>query len=1199
MHDYINILFCVLFAGFLTAQIDPIRDTLVCDHFVLSDIKGSDLSLNTAYFDQSNGEGNQYESGDTIFSSIQLFAYDPVNEFEECFYIMVFGPEAAIDMPDTLKGCDYLTLPVIRGKALTIHAAYYTKPLGQGVKYFPGNKLKNSQLLYLFDGNEECSVSDTLFANIPMQPELDYQRDTFGCTSFKLPPIKGDFIPGSSYYKSLRDFSIKHETDHIYSWDIFEVNADTANCQARDTFKVRVVDNLYIQSIDDITICGEQSFELESISTSGVNLFVNGRKENPNGRFSLNSGRYCIVDTIPESTCYAKSCFAVYKYNINKIGGEIKDTLKVCNNKTIDLKRLFKLYGIRGSYYIAANPNLPLSGKWLDTRELDTGIYSILLVARNNSVCSRVNDSLIVHLEVVDECTPEDEIVLQGNCYKYYAGNIFKRMIYGGSLYDFKALNNYRNFSEEVPYNSKDTILLHYIFFYQDRANDTVKVWMPPYTEIKPLINNIDSSLCFQETESIPFNIRDGDTVVFSNIKLVETPIDKVLSWNLSLRSGTLNIAHKNFPFIAIFWDTLFITKSGTEYFLEVQNELLGPHETFNYGNYCYKNLESDTIFFSTAENKKSVISGILCPSEKYIVQNDTFGIDRPSGLVKLDQKASNGCDSFVEVNLEFYTDVYTTRKIYFCDSSDYIYLNCERFDIDNPSGRIIYEGSSVSGCDSVVDVELIYQGTEREYREVTICPEASFELNGHQYDAGSTAIDTLENRVSCDSVYVHYNILEIDITDTPALTYRYNCDLQNFELFLNGNYQQVIWPDGSTGDKFQTDDEIINYTIIDTNGCEIKMTQELNYPRWNINGQNVFYAQRDTSFRLNLDTSGLLNELNWIPASNLDCTSCLNPQIHTDTTKWFILNFKDAKGCPQQHIIYVIFPQEEEIDLQMCREDSLFFNGVWYSSPGNFQITAYSHLGHDSVYYDLSVEYYENTPILIEGDSALCPGDTIRLEVVSDHEELKLDGQIVNRVFEIFQPGQYRISGLDMNNCKSSETFTIGSLESPVVKTEDLLDIHYLDGIPLPVEYEGDIINYKWHPAEHLNCEDCPYPVLIDRTNGTFHISIKAQNGCTAENSVIVRFLDTRYYIPNLIPIRANAPENGTFYVRGDFDTRYDLQVYSRWGELVYEDRGLHMNQEEGWKPDVNTPIGVYTYRIVIYDLNEQIVVFGDVTVK
>lgn len=111
----------------------------------------------------------------------------------------------------------------------------------------------------------------------------------------------------------------------------------------------------------------------------------------------------------------------------------------------------------------------------------------------------------------------------------------------------------------------------------------------------------------------------------------------------------------------------------------------------------------------------------------------------------------------------------------------------------------------------------------------------------------------------------------------------------------------------------------------------------------------------------------------------------------------------------------------------------------------------------------------------------------------------------------------------------------------------------------------------------------------LYNLNPGIYSISI-ANSICQKEFLIRLVFDSIcKIYIPNVFSPNDDGI-NDVFLPLTDYDSEYELFIYSRWGELVY--RGTHITNQTGWNPQI-TSTGVYTYRIL---LDGQIFT-GDIT--
>ena len=112
-------------------------------------------------------------------------------------------------------------------------------------------------------------------------------------------------------------------------------------------------------------------------------------------------------------------------------------------------------------------------------------------------------------------------------------------------------------------------------------------------------------------------------------------------------------------------------------------------------------------------------------------------------------------------------------------------------------------------------------------------------------------------------------------------------------------------------------------------------------------------------------------------------------------------------------------------------------------------------------------------------------------------------------------------------------------------------------------------------------------------------------ENGCTATDEVTIRVIKDRpVYIPNVFSPNGDGVNDGfTIFSGPGLQEIEKLQVFSRWGELVFEASGILPNDESlGWDglfngEPVDPGVFVYIAQLRFADL-EVVQMEGDVTV-
>ncbi len=134
-----------------------------------------------------------------------------------------------------------------------------------------------------------------------------------------------------------------------------------------------------------------------------------------------------------------------------------------------------------------------------------------------------------------------------------------------------------------------------------------------------------------------------------------------------------------------------------------------------------------------------------------------------------------------------------------------------------------------------------------------------------------------------------------------------------------------------------------------------------------------------------------------------------------------------------------------------------------------------------------------------------------------------------------------------------------------------------------------NNISNYQWTPVAGLSCTNCANPFATPALPEiNYHLIITYNSGCTVEGDVRIFTEDNQsLFIPNVFSPNGDG-NNDVFVVYGNGIKNFNLKIFNRWGELVFESA----NQQAGWdgnyKGTQQLP-GVYVYVAEVTDLNND----------
>ena len=250
----------------------------------------------------------------------------------------------------------------------------------------------------------------------------------------------------------------------------------------------------------------------------------------------------------------------------------------------------------------------------------------------------------------------------------------------------------------------------------------------------------------------------------------------------------------------------------------------------------------------------------------------------------------------------------------------------------------------------------------------------------------------------------------------------------------------------------------------------------------------------------------------------------------------------------------------------------------------------------------------------IIDISPITCFGDndaTINIAGVTGGTEpfnYALNGSPLSNInnFSNLGQGSYFIQVIDADGCEWNTTILIS--EPP----EFVLDLGEDQIIQLNETYEinaqafSPINIIEWREDATLSCLDCIAPVASPANTTTYQATAFNANGCESTDQITIFVEKNRdVYFPNVFTPN-NDGSNDIFFPQSDdiVENIKTFQVYSRWGEVVYEVTDVMPNDISiGWDgtfkgQKLNPAVFVYYAEVEFID-GVTIIFKGDVAIR
>ncbi|MCB0686425.1 MAG: gliding motility-associated C-terminal domain-containing protein, partial [Saprospiraceae bacterium] len=352
----------------------------------------------------------------------------------------------------------------------------------------------------------------------------------------------------------------------------------------------------------------------------------------------------------------------------------------------------------------------------------------------------------------------------------------------------------------------------------------------------------------------------------------------------------------------------------------------------------------------SIVDDIRDTLDVQICEGDSYTLGGTAYNL---SGTYMHTFTSTAGCDSIVTVNLSVLDILRDTTIETICAG--------EFYDFDGSllgnAGSYNKDYTSQAGCDSVHTLILSVTPVQRTNLFEEICAGEEFVLNGKTLTEGGTFVDTLLSVTGCDSIVT----LNLRVNDAKSTTInRQICegdvfDFNGMSLDSAGTYFHTL----STGDgcdSIVTLNLVVNPTyneVIDMQICEGQIFA-FDGKNLNTTGQYIGNFQTskgcDSTVTLNLSVLTVLRDTT--------VASICNGETYVfDGTNFTVggtydKNYVSVTGCDSiQTLILTVVPvQRTTLDEELCLGDTVFVGVNPYTTTGTFVDTLVSAAGCDSI---------------------------------------------------------------------------------------------------------------------------------------------------------------------------------------------------------------------------------------------------------
>ena len=943
----------------------PTNELSGCGTIILPEIDVQDLDLSdgvVGYYAGSGQSGTSYAEGESIDEasappSIFVYAGNAADCFEEIEIDLTFSSSIEYTLPAyPSTSCGALELLPIGGA--TAGVAYFTEENGGGIQYNVGEVLPapGSYTLYVYDPtiDQTCVLNsnDSFTITLEEVPTIDPINDVTVCasTGYELPTITGNFLTGDEGYSSATNGSgaVFTAGEIIYTSETVFIYNVVADCPAIEvSFDITVIPTPNAGDGGDYETCIGPTLNLQdylSLDADGGGVFTSvdgsisltGSDNNMWNTSDANTNTpYQFMYTVEDPTGVCDNDVSeIFVTLTNDVSsGDALLNNEVCEGETINLFDLLENESSGGYFEDQDTGDQITDGAWTVAGSVTSFNYIIDAVGGCNGAMTSFNVIGIDAQEVTTSLS--DATVCEESCIEMTINSNF------GTTLDFQLTDiggGNQVYDVSVAVDGVQTIQLcadgeigtfdgSTLFLGTNAGNYGIE--FPVLQNVSGCetdLSNLDEynvQLYNISDETIIGEVCEGDGFMYQGQVYFESELITGLTPSGCL--ATTSIVIQEFPPAENFENDTYcigtVVPIGGEVYTEATVDQIILVDAS--ANGCDSIINIDISFDNASYN---FIEKTLCIGEQEEVEGQIFDVDNDEGEILLANGSVLGCDSIINIMLEFYDEAIGQTSETICQGDTVIILGQE-FHAELMQMDIILDNQSEAGCDSIVEVSIDFFPV-MEVNEV------------YEKCEGDTLV--IGNFEITDDNLVGFFMMESVGTDCPSIV-NYTTNLLTATTTVIDTSiceGETIEIEGITFSEDYTFEESVTQMA---NGCDSTVTISVTIESASVETMSELIA--DNEYQLSfLETN--INDPIWnSDIGNLSCLTCEEPTILiVEDTEIYFSGISDNGCLVSDTILLTYFPADVDIGIytpNVFTPDDDNINNIYtiYGS-GDFTIT-------------------------------------------------------------------------------------------------------------------------------------------------------------------------------------------------------------------------------------------------------------------
>lgn len=431
----------------------------------------------------------------------------------------------------------------------------------------------------------------------------------------------------------------------------------------------------------------------------------------------------------------------------------------------------------------------------------------------------------------------------------------------------------------------------------------------------------------------------------------------------------------------------------------------------------------------------------------------------------------------------------------------------------------------------------------------------------------------------------------EIDVSGAQTI-----CEGASVELFVEGG-ESYLWtpanqvddPTSATPTVWAT--ETTTFTVIASADCgsvEETVTVNVYEEEYGVGDDHTICLGE--SVQISAFGGGTYA---WSPAEFLNNPNSANPQASPEQNTIYSVEITSPNGCVYSESLEITVlsgnPEVETIgEAAVCDGQStvIWATGgddyVWDPIPGLSNYDAHNPVASptESTWYYVNVfnlcgatldsvfVHVGSVNATVNEPDTVCPNQPITLQAGGGVQYLWSpqsfldDHQVSNPVATPPTTTTFNVIVFDEFGCYDTESVVVPVYPAPYLMVSEDQVVPYYDYAELQSLSNGEV---TWESDLTLSCLECPSPEVHGTETAMVYAWSIDDNGCKATDSLLVQVTGS-IYVPNAFTPNGDGI-NEIFKAKGTEIKDFHLQIFNRWGELIFESFDI----DEGWNGAVN----------------------------